>query len=475
VISLERGILALGVIIGVLLAAPNATTVSSQTPAPGIQVFVGYADNVRSDPVNFPTPWNGSPNVTFEGCPSDCTFDGGAVMLLNNTAKQVTVNSVEIDVDTCRINLWRSDIPLLPGANLIVTQVTSGETPGCAGIESGQMDTSDIGPGGTSYADICTPNGIVPMLKLIIDGNPSEIPDKGQVLNTGGLDKGACPPGTNESTQWTAIGSVACPGAVLSLAPDSGTGSGDSTPTVHATLTNECGTPLPNVRVDFLLASGPNAGLKGAGDTDSSGIAAFAYKSSAAGTDVVKASVTNPAGTFNSKNDLSLQVGRPGEGNSLLLPLFAGLAIAVLALGGGLLFWRRRLAPAGEVALPARRPGSPAAVISGGPFPPPAVKADAWLEVSDGGDRYPLQDEPVTVGFTGDCSINLARGETFGPERVRIWRREGAYMLHKLSRFGTVTVSGKPAAAWIVLEDGDEIVLGDRRLIFHAGPPPGSD
>src|SRR4051812_39838166 len=30
-------------------------------------VLVGYADNLRANPTNFPTPWSGSPGVTFIG------------------------------------------------------------------------------------------------------------------------------------------------------------------------------------------------------------------------------------------------------------------------------------------------------------------------------------------------------------------------------------------------------------------------
>src|SRR3989442_10744644 len=101
VISLERGLVAVALMIGVLLVCSNVAPVSSQSETKDIQVFVGYADNLRSSAVNFPTPWNGSPRVIFEGCASGCTYDGGAVMLFNSTAKQVIVNSVEIDIDTC--------------------------------------------------------------------------------------------------------------------------------------------------------------------------------------------------------------------------------------------------------------------------------------------------------------------------------------------------------------------------------------
>jgi len=455
--------------------------VDAQTQTPGIQVFVGYADNLRSRADNFPTPWNGAPNVIFEGCESTCSFDGGAVMVFNNTGTAVTINSIEIGIDTCRINLWPPNTSLPPGENLIVAQVASGDAPGCIGSASGNLDTSDIGPGGSSYADNCEPNGIVPLVNVTIDGNATTLPDKGQVLNTGGFDKGACPNGTNESTQWTLVGSLACPGAVLSLAPAPGTVTGDSTPSVQATLTNNCGTPLPNAKVDFALLSGPNAGLKGSANSDPNGNATFRYNSSAEGTDVLQASVTNLAGTFTS-NDLSLQVGRPGEGTSLLLPLLVAVVIVVLLVAGGMAFWRLR--PIGRPSEADFRPISrpEQATIFAGASPPVSPAIDAWLEVVSPATahRHPLREDPVTIGFTGDCTIDLS-GNLSGDSghvggRVRVWKREGRYMLHNLAPFGgaPAIINGRPVS-WAVLEDGDQIQLGPCRLLFTSNEPAAED
>jgi predicted component of type VI protein secretion system len=52
-------------------------------------------------------------------------------------------------------------------------------------------------------------------------------------------------------------------------------------------------------------------------------------------------------------------------------------------------------------------------------------------------------------------------------ERVRIWLRDGSYMLHNLSRTGSVTIAGQ-AVTWAVLEDGDEIRIGVQTLVFRA-------
>jgi len=85
---------------------------------------------------------------------------------------------------------------------------------------------------------------------------------------------------------------------------------------------------------------------------------------------------------------------------------------------------------------------------------------------------FPLGEEPVTVGFTGDCTICLPDSGGQVGARLRVWRREGRYMLHNLSRLGAATVGGKPVT-WAVLEDGDEIQVGSCRLIFRTKGPSG--
>jgi hypothetical protein len=165
-----------------------------------------------------------------------------------------------------------------------------------------------------------------------------------------------------------------------------------------------------------------------------------------------------------------------GGGDVTPVLIAAALALLVLSAGGGALWFRRRSAVRGGAAVLATRARGPSEPLIWGGRPAPAIpRVDAWLEVGseDDGERYPLGDEPVTVGFTGDCSINLARGGPVSAERIRIWRREGAYMLHNLAR-GRVAVAGRPAAAWTVLEDGDEIELGDRRLMFRTVNTPGN-
>lgn len=271
--------------------------------AGGVQVFVGYADSLRPDKVNFPTPWEGSPGVIYEGCSpsSSCVFDAGAARVVNNTSSPVTVNSVILHFSSgCTYDIWPHDVALPVGGQLIVTQTTSGADNGCS-PGNGHMDSSDIGPGGVGWSGNCSQSGMIPEVDVTIDGTTTAFNDSGQVLNTGGVDGASCPPlNGNESTQWTLIGSQPCAGAELSLAPPSQTQQVGDTAMVTATLTNGCGTPLQGAAVTFNVTSGPNTGTTGSGATDASGQATFSYSSLAVGTDTVQASVTNPAGTITS-------------------------------------------------------------------------------------------------------------------------------------------------------------------------------
>jgi hypothetical protein len=291
---------ALLVLLGVLVpvGAAGAAT-ASPAAAPEVQAFVGYADTLRANPANFPTPWSGSPDVVFAGCTANCSFDAGAVRLVNNTPLAVTVNSVVVKLGTCSFDMWPHGTVLQPGRQFIVTQTASGAADGCDNT-AGFFDTSDIGPNGTGWSGHCDQSGVVPEVDATIDGVLSTFTDTGQVLNTGGVDKASCPNGSNESEQWTLIGSQPCPGATLDLAPDTQTQPVGSPATVRATLRNSCGTGLQGASIDFAVTSGPNAGQTGTAVTDTSGVASFTYTGTTPGTDTVSASATNLAGVITS-------------------------------------------------------------------------------------------------------------------------------------------------------------------------------
>jgi len=262
----------------------------------GIEVYVGYADFLRADVTTFPLPWAGSPNTIFEGCVQPaCTYDAGAVRVVNNTGSPVTVNAVAVHIDSCTYYGWAPAV-LQPGADLIVTQQLVNTQTGCPGIVN--MDTSDVGPSGSDYSLICSQDHLLPTVDVTINSQTTTYTDAGQVLNTGGID-GACG-GNNESQQWTRIGSAPCKGSLLTLSPLAQTHGIGTTATVSASFTNSCQQPLSDVLVSFTALSGPNAGITGTGVTNANGVATFSYTSQKTGTDTLRASVTNLVGTLDS-------------------------------------------------------------------------------------------------------------------------------------------------------------------------------
>jgi hypothetical protein len=272
-------------------AAPHSS-------ASSVNVFLGYADSLRANPTRFPTPWAGSPGVTFDGCPAqNCSFDAGAVRFVNNTEKTTTIEAVTVKVSTCAFKLWKSH-NLAPGEQLIVTQTASAATPGC--VTDGSMDASDVGPGGEDYTGNCTPDGVKPTVEASINGTLSTFTDEGQILNTGGFDLATCPSGTNESANWVSVGSRPCGKSQLTLAPGSQSQPVGGKATVTATFACENGEPLAGAVVKFDVLSGPNAGGSGTETTNANGEASYPYSSAKAGADQLQASVTTPVGTITS-------------------------------------------------------------------------------------------------------------------------------------------------------------------------------
>ena len=105
-LSARRSKLGLVAILGTLSIATAVSAAIPAAAANGISVFVGYADSLRVESLNFPTPWDGSPGTIFYGCKptSACVYDGAGVRVVNNSGSTVTVNAIAVHVriDTAR-------------------------------------------------------------------------------------------------------------------------------------------------------------------------------------------------------------------------------------------------------------------------------------------------------------------------------------------------------------------------------------
>jgi hypothetical protein len=201
-------------------------------------ISLAYADSYEPRSDNLPTPWVGG--VTkFVGCGSTMTgiagtpgsasdpcltftdasgtlkdqYDAGAIMIVNNGTDTLTVTDSSVVEGPCAYNPWPGlNVTLAPGESVILTQTgtTTGPTPGgalCPGVaEVGpgfDLDTTEAGGNGH-----CTDSGYTPVITLTLNGVTETIVDTDRILNHQGVDVGACPPGTNGTTEfqnWTPI------------------------------------------------------------------------------------------------------------------------------------------------------------------------------------------------------------------------------------------------------------------------------
>src|SRR2546426_8942875 len=90
--------------------------------APPIDVFVGYADDLRASPF-FPVPWASDANVLFIG--SGPPFDAGAVRLDNRSGAPLTIDDVTVTLGGGAVShsLWGT-FKIPAGFSAILTQTT---------------------------------------------------------------------------------------------------------------------------------------------------------------------------------------------------------------------------------------------------------------------------------------------------------------------------------------------------------------
>jgi hypothetical protein len=270
--------------------------------AASVGVYVGYADTLRANPTHFPTPWAPEVHVYGNTCLKK-TCDDGAVRLVNNGKSAVTIKSVVVKLSTCTFNSWPHNIKIRAGKEVILGNEGRKGMSGCSSKIHG-FDTSEVGPHGRNWNGHCNRDGVIGKVLVTTASGTSTLKDKGQVLNTGGFDRGACKKipksQRNESSSWAPIGTRRCPGAVLSLAPPSQRRHVHTAATVVATLRNSCDHPIQGAPIGFRVLSGPNRHKTGRSVTNKRGRAPFTYTSRKIGTDHLRASTHNPVGTISS-------------------------------------------------------------------------------------------------------------------------------------------------------------------------------
>ena len=155
------------------------------------------------------------------------------------------------------------------------------------------------------------------------------------------------------------------------------------------------------------------------------------------------------------------------EGSSVSWALIFAVGAILVVGGAGVLVVRRRARPMIDDQM-LERSERRSAEVSFPEIPRATDMTDARAWIQGPGDtRVAVGETPVTIGYTADCTLVLPAGGGASEGRVRVWLRDGRYMLHNLSpRAGSVSVAGR-SATWVVLDDGDEISIGGAHLVFH--------
>jgi hypothetical protein len=202
----------------------NTVVVNLAAPPAEPKVYVGYADgaaNNHGGSNGFPTPWNGSPNVTFIGCgfggTDTCpkssgvdTYDAGAIRIdAPSGGATLSVTGAKVVIGPCTYEPWPSlNVTLAPGHTLILTQTGKHQCTTNA-EEQTNFDTSESFLKSPQYQQFlkthkCESDGYLPAVTLTINGNTVTLTDSTQVLNTGGNDPDVCA-GTTETQNWAAL------------------------------------------------------------------------------------------------------------------------------------------------------------------------------------------------------------------------------------------------------------------------------
>ena len=164
--------------------------------APSFSIFLGYADGLRGS-TNFPSIWQGDPNVIFNGGGSvTANSDTGAIMLRNTGTSVFSITDlVASGFDLGGpFQLWSSFLSggqtLSPGQNAIFTQTGNYN-----------FDTSDFNNGTQALPSTSQPT----VTFSFGDGSSAVCHDTAQVLNTGGFDTATI---GNEALGWRLCGTT---------------------------------------------------------------------------------------------------------------------------------------------------------------------------------------------------------------------------------------------------------------------------
>jgi hypothetical protein len=189
---------------------------ASPASAGSIDIYVGYADNLRANPF-FPTPWIGDPGVVSE-TPGSETFDAGAIRIDNNTGSAITIHNLVVTLNG-GANVFSFWLDLVIGAGQIgiFTQTSSYNfdtsdfqfLPAGIGIDAAHPLGGCTNPGALSPTQVAMCTARAPTVSFDVVELASSFggTDTGHILDTFGYDFNCCTSDGNESINWNLIGS----------------------------------------------------------------------------------------------------------------------------------------------------------------------------------------------------------------------------------------------------------------------------
>ena len=203
-----------------LVAAVAALSPTAAGAGP-VQVYVGYADDLRPSPF-FPSPY--STADIFQG--NVGALDTGAIRVQNTGSTTVMLNGLTVRLNpggggpgTQVFSLWSfgSGLALGPGQNAVFGSTANYNFDtsdfGVLGGFAPNNDNCSVGP--TAASALCVNNA--PVIDLTVDAVLTSYVDSAHVLDTGGFDfvnanpcpvAGDVPGACNESLQWRLIGTT---------------------------------------------------------------------------------------------------------------------------------------------------------------------------------------------------------------------------------------------------------------------------
>jgi len=88
--------------------------------------------------------------------------------------------------------------------------------------------------------------------------------------------------------------------------------------------------------------------------------------------------------------------------------------------------------------------------------------------------EYSIGTAPLTLGASPDCDIQVVDQEHIAMEEARLWVQKRRLVYHKLTTLSAMATEGV-TSGWLLLADGEELLLGKYRLVFQAEVPASTE